>query len=462
MTAIEFRCSGISRAVLFCACLLTAGPGVAQTLFTDVTEEIGALLLGSRSTAFGDYDNDGWPDMFHTESVLAIRTRIALMHNEGNGRFANRTGAIEATVTGRKKGGGGIFGDYDNDGDLDLFVPVGAWKGDGPGLNKLLRNDRGVFHDVAREAGLTDSLPTDNAIWLDYDRDGHIDLYTGNLAGSMPELRNRLYRNNGDGTFADETTRAGLDVSLQVEFGGSNGGMAAGDFNDDGWPDLYVGCYENRNRLFLNDGEGGFLDVTTGEIGDIGEAFGIAVGDLENDGDLDIFQAAGGGDAASLQRSLMLLNLGDGQFLDVTEAVGLAALGEGQALGVGLADVDNDGDTDFLTGFPHFLFLNNGDGTFTDATARSGIADVALTVSFGDYDRNGFLDAWFGNRGDYWTEPFGGKLFRNNGNDNHWLQVELIGIESNRSGIGARLIATSGELRQMREILGGRGTSRTS
>jgi len=111
-----------------CVSLLLAGAGETQTFFTEVTEEIGVPLMGSRSTSFGDYDNDGWPDMFCAESVFASRTRIALLHNETDGRFVNWTTAIQADVSPKRKGGGAIFGDYDNDGDLDLFVPVGGFR----------------------------------------------------------------------------------------------------------------------------------------------------------------------------------------------------------------------------------------------------------------------------------------------------------------------------------------------
>ena len=119
-----------------------------------------------------------------------------------------------------------------------------------------------------------------------------------------------------------------------------------------------------------------------------------------------------------------------------------------------MADIDNDGDLDLLTARPHFLYLNNGDGTFVERTAQSGIADVGFTVSFGDYDLDGSLDVLFGSNS---TILSPGRLYRNNGNTNHYLRVELMGTKSNRNGIGARLVATSGALKQMREILGGLG-----
>jgi len=432
----------------FFGSLVLAGPGETQTFFTK--DALNDSPFWMRGIGWGDYDNDGWPDLLFSEN--ANKGRIKLLKNAGNGPFIDQTVVIQADILPGRKGGGVIFGDYDNDGDLDLYVSVGFGEKQGV-INMLLRNDRGIFKDVTVEAGLTDVQPTDNAIWLDYDRDGNIDLYTGDQGG--PEIRNNLYRNTGDGTFTDVTVEAGLDVQLHPQGGGSNGGMAAGDFNDDGWPDLYMGVYDAPNRLFLNNGQGGFQDATTSEIADEGEAFGVAVGDIDNNGTLEIFQAAGGG-IEGVFRSLMLLNRGEGVFLDVTEGVGLSALGAAQTLGSGLADIDNDGDLDLLVAYPHILFVNNGDGTFTDRTAQSGIEDVALTVSLGDYDLDGFLDVWFGTDADYFN-PSLGRLYRNQGNENHYLRVELVGIESNRNGIGARLMATAGDVQQMREIFGGRG-----
>ena len=265
-----------------------------------------------------------------------------------------------------RRGNGSIFGDYDNDGDLDLFVTNGAFSGQSYARNTLLRNDRGQFRDVTLAAGLTDVFPTDNAIWLDYDRDGFIDLYTGNLAcdADDPTVINKLHRNNGDGTFLDVTEEAGLGMQFGgfIEGscrGGSNGGMAAGDFDDDGWPDLYLAVFAGRNRLFLNDGQGGFRDATTEEIAHPGEAFGIAVADFDNSGTLDIFLAAGGSNR--IEKSVLWSNVGGGNFLDVTEGVGLKALAAGNTQATGWADIDNDGDVELTTAGPPLIFANWGE-----------------------------------------------------------------------------------------------------
>jgi Tol biopolymer transport system component len=443
-----YRRFSIGVFFFFCLSLSFTDAGVAQPIFEDVTQKTlvssGARLIFSNSTAFGDYDNDGWPDLFMTGG-----SQVALLHNDGNGRFADALGEVEAEISPQNKGGGSIFGDYDNDGDLDIYMTVGRFT---PGADRdvLLRNDRGVFRDVGLEAGLNQELASDNAIWLDYDRDGDLDLYVANLYFGG---RNKLYRNQGDGTFADVTAAAGLDVEMGPG-GGSNGGLAAGDFDNDGWPDLYVGVYQAPNRLFLQDGDGAFVEATPGDIADVGESFAVAAGDIDNDGDLDLFQASGGGGNEGF-RSLMFLNLGGGEFLDVTEGVGLNELAETSVLTASLGDLDNDGDLDLLTGRPHFLFLNRGDGAFEDHTDQSGMPQEAIGGALGDYDLDGFLDLVDG----FGVAFSGATLYRNKGNDHHWLRVELVGLESNRNGIGARLIAKVGGQQQMRELLGGWGFS---
>jgi len=305
---------------------------------TEQTELDAFLGRNARNVVFVDYDTDGFQDVFITENEFR-GARLGLYHNTGDGRLVDQTFRLPTDLHTRDGVAGAIFGDYDGDGDEDLFLPM--WP-----HNALLRNDRGLFTRVDAGRDLADSLYTDSAIWLDYDRDGHLDLYVGSHHGDeeYAPRANRLLRNQGDGTFMDQTAAAGLDIILDPEDGGSRGGMAAGDFDDDGWPDLYLGVSNYPNRLFLSDGQGGFRDATSGDIADEGEAFSLAVGDIDNDGDLDIFQGAGGSGDLGF-RSLMLLNLGEGQFLDVTEAVGLGVGVLGSSTdGTAFLDVDNDGD----------------------------------------------------------------------------------------------------------------------
>ncbi len=453
---------------LFVACLCTnlllAGAAGAQTFFTDVTKEVGlqGFIRGhARNLVFADYDNDGFQDVFISENNFNPR-RIGLFHNSGDGRLVDQTFLIPSDLHLETGGAGAIFADYDNDGDEDLFLPV--WP-----HNVLLRNDRGRFVRADVGSDLSDSLLTENAVWLDYDLDGYLDLYVTSLGVSenYAPRANRLLGNNGDGTFTDQTAAARLDILVHPESGGSAGGMAAGDFNDDGWPDLYLGVFDHANRLLLNDGQGRFVDSTIGDIGDEGEAFDIAVGDINNDGLLDIFQGAGG--SASLAqrfifRSRMLLNRGEGQFIDITEGAGLGLelLGTNTAA-TGFADIDNDGDLDLVIGYSqqeesfidHFLLLNDGTGVFTDATASSGIEVYAGYLAFGDYDEDGFVDLLYSSAPSPTLQRT--ILYHNNSNANHWLRVELVGVKSNRNGIGARLTATSGDLEQMRQVLGGLG-----
>jgi enediyne biosynthesis protein E4 len=439
--------------LVLCGSLLLAAAAQAQPFFTEVAPRnpYGIPYNDYRGSALGDYDNDGWIDLFFSGWETA---RMLPVHNEGNGRFADHRAAIQAEI--RNGTGGGVsFGDYDRDGDLDLFRPSGLWTSFDQ--NQLLRNDRGVYVDVTIQAGLVDAVPTDNAIWLDYNKDGYLDLYTGNPGCQNTEpiqnTTNLLYRNNGDGTFTDVTAAAGLAVALGVSRDdasggecshGSNGGLAAEDFNDDGWPDLYVGVWGDRNRLFLGDGKGGFQDATTGPLGDLGQAFDLAVGDVDNDGDLDVVQTN------QDKGPLLLVNLGGGQFQETAAAAGLPTLAV--PLNAYLVDVENDGDLDVVFMWSPFqLFLNQGDGTFVERTADSGIPNGLDGGMLADYDRDGFVDLLTTSKGN------GGRFFRGIDNGNHWLQVELVGRQSDGSGIGARVIATAGDLRQVRPFLGGKG-----
>ena len=452
---------GMAAGCVLCSGLLLAAPTGAQPLFEPAPDYPPFVPVYGRSAAVGDYDNDGWTDYHFGD--LAGSGELFIQHHEGADRrvlegghyiFLEMEGVFEETYP-AYYGIGATFGDYDNDGDLDLFVPVG-YDGHGERMrnapNLLMRNERGRFVDVAREAGLTEQLPTEGGVWLDYDRDGHLDLWVTNgsiatIGDVDPAAYNQLYRNRGDGTFANVTEAAGLQILPKGGVGG-----AVGDYDNDGWPDLYVPVNLAPNRLFLNDRQGGFVDATSAAAGDQGDEANFAIaGDIDSDGDLDLFQSAALRVAGDLRhRSLMLLNLGAAEFLDVTDAVGLSALSEERSVNNALFDIDNDGDLDLLLeAYPYRLYLNDGEGLFADRTDLLG--EFWALVPTGDYDRDGFLDAWV------FDAAYGLSLWRNAGGAHHYLRVELVGTASNRRGIGARLLATAGGKTQLRELYNSTG-----
>ena len=443
--------------------LLSAESREAQPLFTDITQASGIRAnipgefnLDSGGIAVADYDNDGRPDIFLSEW---FGRQFALLHNEGNGRFAAQTDQVQLDLSSAQRTGTGILAaDFDNDGDADLFVPLGLFVA--RERNRLLRNDRGVFVDITAQSGFTDERPTIYAVTLDYDGDGWLDLFTVNhffpADPDDPEQRPILYRNTGGGRFVDVTAEAGLDIALLAPAGIFIAGLAAADFNGDGRTDLLVGVEQAPSRLFLNNGDGTFRDGPESDLGILIESSGVAAGDIDNDGDLDVVHTAliQGGTAV---RSRLLLNQGDGTLFDITESAGLQSLTNIRLVGSLLADIDNDGDLDLMANTDNddaLLYLNEGDGTFRDAT-MTHYDQQARQLTFLDANLDGFLDA-FGSRDIH--RGFSSKWFYHHvGNDNHWLRIDPVGVRSNRDGIGARIYVESGGLRQMREIIGGHG-----
>ena len=372
--------------------------------------------------AWGDYDGDGDPDLFFTNRPGQNR----LLRNEGGDVFSDVTsGSLGDSGTNM----GAVWGDYDNDNDLDLYLARIDQS------NRLFRNDgSGAFTDVT--AGpLGDTGNGQSVAWADYDRDGDIDLYIANYAQA-----NKLLRNEGGDVFVDATTDPLGNT-------GHSTGIAWGDYDNDGDLDLYLANDGSANKLFRNEGGGAFTDVTTGPLGDTGNGFGVAWGDCDNDGDLDLYLANSG------QANRLLRNEGDGVFLDVT-ASPLNDAGHGR--GVAWGDIDNDGDLDLYlanSGEANRLFRNDGDGIFVDATTEPlGDGGNGRGVAFADYDNDGDLDLYLANMG----QP--NRLFRNDlGSGSHWLELDLRGTASNRTGIGARVRIVTGPGSQVREVSGGSG-----
>ena len=361
--------------------------------------------------------------------------------------------------------------DYDNDGDADLYVTRDGWFGGGN--NVLFQNDgSGVFADVTAPSGAGDPGSGFCAAWSDYDRDGWLDIYVANGTGATGDSTNALLHSGGDGTFANVAMAAG------VAHKGQTLSAAWGDFDGDSWPDLYACNFTEPNTLYRNQGDGAFADVTVaaGVAAAHIDGFITFVLDYDNDGALDLFvgnwslyetvlaDRVAGAATSERDRPVLYRNRGDGTFEDKTESAGLMrALGTMSGVP---GDVDNDGWVDIYLGNggpqmgrrdPDVLYRNRGDGTFVDATLAAGLGHVGKShgVSFADYDRDGDLDLYApvggAQPGDQWPNA----LYRNEGFGNHYLVLELQGVHSNRDGIGAKVRVQTGDLVQTGEVASG-------
>ncbi|MFQ6015500.1 MAG: FG-GAP-like repeat-containing protein [Anaerolineae bacterium] len=408
--------------------------------FTDVAASAG--VADSKATwtgSWGDYTGDGYLDLFvanwSPEPQVAANN---LYRNNGDGTFTDVAAQLGvATSRGTMRG---VFADYDNDGDLDLYVTQA-----GPPSVLYRNNGDGTFSDVTREAGLEDFRPCSMALFADFDNDGYLDLYL--IGGLGPNIRgpNRYYRNNGDGTFSDVTAQAGLSHE------GAGHDAAVGDYDNDGDPDLLLVNLDSPGILYRNNGDGTFNDVTAGSGLTLPSGTAAAFGDYDNDGDLDLF-------ALPERPALLFRNNGDGTFSDVTVQ---AEVGDVAGFDVAWTDLDNDGFLDLVLGRPdgeNVFLLNNGDGTFSDVSATAGIRDAqpGFGVAPADFDGDGDLDLYLANGG--FIGAAANSLYQNSGTDNHWLAVRLVGTVSNSHGVGAKVnLRLEGGPSQMQEIGGGTG-----
>ena len=403
--------------------------GFAQTTFMDVSDSLNQRYQRcSVGTAWGDYDNDGDLDLY----VVNLGQSNVLYQNNGNGSFND-----VANIAGVDDSGDGVgcaWADFDNDGYIDIFVS------NRPGQNRLYLNNRdGTFTDIASSAGVSDPSGNGEGVaWVDYNNDGFLDLYVLNYL--QP---NRLFTNNGDRTFNDVTDSAGVGHTGRGE------GVACADFDNDNDYDIFVANYSGYNVLYLNTGDGTFVNVTSSAgVGDFSNSFGVDWADYDNDGDLDLYVAQNGSNS-------LYANQFDGTFENMTSIAGVG--GSSWSLGAAWGDYDNDGWLDLYVanhlGEDNF-YLNNRNGTFTEVTSQAGITNLsnARGCIWGDYDNDGDLDLFIANH-DYQFN----KLYRNEGCANHWLIIKTVGTISNYSGIGARLEARVQNTRMIREISGGSG-----
>ena len=417
--------------------------------FVDVADAAGVDRRGQAGGVIvDDFDNDGVFDI--AISSVNDCEPLALYHGNGDGTFTNR--AAEAGLAGITGGLNIIQTDYNNDGCKDILVLRGGWEYARP--KSLLRNNcNGTFTDVTRQAGLQDVITaTQTAVWVDIDNDGHLDLFVGNENSPA-----QLYRNQGDGTFVDIARQAG------VASPGFTKGVVAADYDGDGYPDLYVSAFNGDHHLFHNNRDRTFTDVTR-EAGVEGPwaSFGAWFFDYDNDGWPDLFVADYGISVNEVMRGFrkesqsgetlrLFRNLGNGKFQDVTAQTGLGRVM--MPMGLNFGDLDNDGYLDFYLGsgnpsfasvIPNALFHNQGGKKFVDVTVSSGtgILPKGHGVAFADLDGDGDEDLVAVMGGAVPGDRQMTRIFENPGHGNGWLGVRLVGTKSNRAGIGARIKVT--------------------
>jgi hypothetical protein len=467
--------------------------GLRAPIIYGSTEETKYLVEATGcGCAFIDYDADGWMDIFVLSGTrldgAPPGTTNRLYRNNRDGTFTDVTEKAGLHSVGWACGV--CIGDYNNDGFDDIFCAC-------YGQNTLYRNNGdGTFTDVTKASGLWSDDPRwgSGCSFVDYNRDGHLDLFVSNYVGfsfertplpgqnsaciwlgvpvacgprGLPTARHWLYRNSGDGTFTDVSESAGIARAT------SSYGMTvvAADFDEDGWPDIYVACDATPSLLFMNNHDGTFREegilrgVALSEDGMAQAGMGVGVGDYAPDGHLDIFKTHFADD-----RNVLYRNSGKAYFQDATAASRLGVETRYVCWGAGIVDLDNDGFPDLFmtTGHvdpkiekklsqypnktPRAVFRNLGQGVFEELISEAGPGVAASHCSrgcaFGDFDNDGDLDVVIVNL----NEP--PSLLRNDVSGKaHWLKVQLEGVKSNRSAIGARVLARYGGKTQAQAVL---------
>ena len=469
---------------------------IHPTVFGGEDKDTYLLETTGCGVALFDYDNDGWLDIF-----LVNGTRVEglpkgqeptnhLYKNNRDGTFTDVTARAGLIHSGW--GQGVCVGDYDNDGFEDLFVTY--W-----GKNVLYHNNGdGTFTDVSEKAGVAGTRTRwgTGCAFIDFDRDGHLDLFVANYVDladfaswplpdsgpcrfksvivacgppGLPGGKNVLYRNNGDGTFTDASEKSGI-----LKANGTYGlGVLTGDFDNDGWPDIYVANDSQPSALYHNNHDGTFTDIgivagcAYSQDGKPQAGMGASAGDYDCDGWLDIFKTNFSEDACTLYH-----NTGDGNFDDATFPAGIGLNTRMLGWGCGFADFDNDGWLDIFVSNGHIypeikklaldikyaepkiLYRNLHNGRFQDVTAQSGgpllVPISARGCAFGDFDNDGDVDVV--------VNAVNGlpQLLRNDTPaSKSWIKVRTRGLRSNRSGIGARIKCVTGNHTQIDEVRSG-------
>ena len=421
---------------------------IAPTLDLDTFDMCGGVIAD-------DFDNDGYLDI--VVSTWDAEGQVRFFRNNQDGTFSDRT--EEAGLLGLYGGLNIIQADYNNDGNVDILVLRGAWlREHGRHPNSLLRNDgNGTFTDVTLDAGLGDvHYPTQTASWGDYDNDGDLDLYIGNETSSALVAPSQLFRNNGDGTFTDVAAAAGVMNRAYAK------AVVWGDYDGDRLLDLYVSNRFGSNRLYRNTGNGTFVDMAQRlGVDQPTESFPAWFWDFDNDGALDLHVSAYAariehlaadtlGLPVNVESARLYRGTGEGRFEEVSRRYNLVR--PTAAMGANFGDLDNDGYLDFYlgTGYPPYESLmpsvmyrsQNGKG-FSDVTYAGGFGHLQKGhgVFFADLDHDGDQDVFEQMGGAYPGDRFGNVLYENPGFGNSWITIKLVGMRSNRSAIGARIRA---------------------
>ena len=417
--------------------------------FTDVASEAGLNLFSmAAGIIVDDFDNDGLLDV--VTSSFDMCAPMHFFHNNGDGTFTDRT--EKAGLSSQLGGLNIIQADYNNDGCLDILVLRGGWE-IAQRISLLRNNCNGTFTDVTKESGLAEpAMSSQTAVWADIDNDGLLDLYVGNENGP-----NQLFRNKGDGTFQNVSHAAGVDMVAFTK------AVVAADYDNDGYVDLYVSNYRGDNALYHNNRDGTFTDIAkqAGVLG-TGHGFPAWFFDYDNDGWPDLFVSSYYMSVEENVRTYLGLphnagtmklykNLGNGAFRDVTVETGLDKVF--MPMGSNFGDVDNDGYLDIYLGtgdpsyasmLPNVLLHNQGGKRFVDITASSGTGELhkGHGVAFADIDNDGDEDILTVIGGATPGDSHAFRLFENPGHGNDWLSVRLRGVRANRSAIGARIQVT--------------------
>ena len=504
----------IIYAIVLSTAIYTSGyyvwVGSSPIQFKDESFQSGVASEGVNSSGptFIDYDNDGDIDIYVVTEYHGEGQGNRLFENQGDRMFVD-VAELRGVDNDNALGRGASWGDYDNDGDMDLaisnlpptdkstHIPTTLYK------NLLKETGEPNFQNVTREAQLFRKGNEDDRkiggigntgagiAWADYDNDGDLDLY---WKCADFDIENALFRNNGDGTFTDVTEETGTGVLEFVLEANSQGAPSWTDVDHDGYVDLLVTNEGDKKILFLNDQEGSFKNITTSFRPPSGVVFlnpgnanGACIGDIDNDGDMDVFLSTS--DQANRLYISLLKDTGQLSYKDITLTSGISH--KSGARGCAMGDFDNDGLIDIYVNnggladtlindvidipiFVQFyiaiepdvnkLFRNNGDLTFSDLTWRSRASGygVGSGVGTADLDEDGFLDIFFTNRtfytgGEQITESDRNYLLFNRGNRNNWLTVNLVGQESNTNGYGARVTLAADDLTQYREATSAHG-----